>query len=71
MKMCTEPQRYSLNGETMGSSYTAVFYAEPGIDTDVNARIGELRRIVETGPVRRIYKSPAHPYTQQLRAAAA
>ena len=35
MKMCTEPQRYSLNGETMGSRYTAVFYAEPGIDTDV------------------------------------
>ncbi len=34
MKMCTEPQRYSLNGETMGSRYTAVFYAEPGIDTD-------------------------------------
>ncbi len=34
MKMSTEPQRYSLNGETMGTRYTAVFYAEAGVDTD-------------------------------------
>jgi thiamine biosynthesis lipoprotein len=27
-------QRYSLNGETMGSRYTALFYAGAGIDTD-------------------------------------
>ena len=32
--MSTEPQRYSLNGETMGTRYTAVFYAEAGVDTD-------------------------------------
>jgi len=34
VKMSTEPQRYSLNGETMGTRYTAVFYAEAGVDTD-------------------------------------
>ncbi len=33
MKMSTDLQRYSLNGETMGSRYTAVFYASAGIDT--------------------------------------
>lgn len=26
------PQRYSLNGETMGTRYTALFYAAPGLD---------------------------------------
>ncbi|MFT0475627.1 FAD:protein FMN transferase [Pseudomonas antarctica] len=36
--MSTDVQRYSLNGETMGTRYTAVFYAEAGIDTD---EIGE------------------------------
>ena len=34
MKTSTETQRYSLNGETMGTRYTAVFYAEAGLDTD-------------------------------------
>ena len=34
MKMSTDVQRYSLNGETMGTRYTAVFYAAAGIDTD-------------------------------------
>ena len=34
MKTSTETQRYSLNGETMGTRYTALFYAEAGIDTD-------------------------------------
>jgi len=33
VKTSTETQRYSLNGETMGTRYTAVFYAEAGIDT--------------------------------------
>lgn len=33
MKMSTDRQRYSLNGETMGTRYTALFYAEAGIDT--------------------------------------
>ncbi|WP_248795888.1 FAD:protein FMN transferase [Pseudomonas sp. MWU13-2105] len=32
--MSTELQRYSLNGETMGTRYTALFYADAGIDTD-------------------------------------
>ncbi|EXF94499.1 thiamine biosynthesis lipoprotein ApbE [Pseudomonas fluorescens HK44] len=32
MKMSTEPQRYSLSGETMGTRYSAVFYAEPSVD---------------------------------------
>ncbi|MBK5550008.1 FAD:protein FMN transferase [Pseudomonas sp. TH03] len=32
--MSTEVQRYSLNGETMGTRYTALFYAAAGIDTD-------------------------------------
>lgn len=32
--MSTELQRYSLNGETMGTRYTALFYAEAGLDTD-------------------------------------
>ncbi len=32
MKMSTDPQRYSLSGETMGTRYTAVFYAEPPVD---------------------------------------
>ncbi|WP_259698468.1 FAD:protein FMN transferase [Pseudomonas brassicacearum] len=34
MKTSTEWQRYSLNGETMGTRYTALFYAAAGIDTD-------------------------------------
>ncbi len=34
MKTSTEFQRYSLNGETMGTRYTAVFYAGAGVDTD-------------------------------------
>ena len=34
MKMSTDLQRYSLSGETMGSRYTAIFYARAGIDTD-------------------------------------
>ncbi len=34
MKMSTELQRYSLSGETMGTRYTALFYAAAGIDTD-------------------------------------
>ena len=34
MKTSTETQRYSLNGETMGTRYTALFYAEAGLDTD-------------------------------------
>lgn len=34
MKMSTDGQRYSLNGETMGSRYTALFYAAAGIDAD-------------------------------------
>lgn len=34
MKMSTDVQRYTLNGETMGTRYTAVFYATAGIDTD-------------------------------------
>ncbi|WP_082097918.1 FAD:protein FMN transferase [Pseudomonas ogarae] len=33
MKTSTELQRYSLNGETMGSRYTALFYAETELDT--------------------------------------
>lgn len=37
MKTSTELQRYSLNGETMGTRYTALFYAGAGIDSD---RIG-------------------------------
>ena len=32
--MSTELQRYSLNGETMGTRYTALFYAGAGLDTD-------------------------------------
>jgi thiamine biosynthesis lipoprotein len=32
--MSTDLQRYSLNGETMGTRYTALFYAGAGIDTD-------------------------------------
>ncbi len=34
MKMSTDLQRYSLNGETMGTRYTALFYAHAGINTD-------------------------------------
>ena len=34
MKTSTDLQRYSLNGETMGSRYTALLYAGAGIDTD-------------------------------------
>lgn len=34
MKMSTDVQRYNLNGETMGTRYTAVLYAAAGIDTD-------------------------------------
>ncbi|WP_447800739.1 FAD:protein FMN transferase [Pseudomonas kilonensis] len=33
MKTSTELQRYSLSGETMGSRYTALFYAETELDT--------------------------------------
>ncbi|MFS2156751.1 FAD:protein FMN transferase [Pseudomonas sp. Pseusp122] len=32
--MSTDMRRYNLNGETMGTRYTAVFYAAPGFDTD-------------------------------------
>ena len=42
MKTSTETQRYSLNGETMGTRYTALFYAEAGLDTD---DVGRLIRI--------------------------
>ena len=34
MKMSTELKRYSLNGETMGTRYTALFYAAAGLDID-------------------------------------
>ena len=34
MKTSTELQRYSLNGETMGTRYTALFYAEAVVDID-------------------------------------
>ncbi|VVO43794.1 FAD:protein FMN transferase [Pseudomonas fluorescens] len=34
MKTSIDLQRYSLNGETMGTRYTALFYAAAGIDTD-------------------------------------
>ncbi|XVN15217.1 FAD:protein FMN transferase [Pseudomonas corrugata] len=34
MKTSTELQRYSLSGETMGTRYTALFYAGAGIDSD-------------------------------------
>lgn len=34
MKTSTELQRYSLSGETMGTRYTALFYARAGIDSD-------------------------------------
>ncbi len=33
MKTSTELQRYSLSGETMGTRYTALFYAETELDT--------------------------------------
>ncbi|APC18441.1 thiamine biosynthesis protein ApbE [Pseudomonas frederiksbergensis] len=32
--MSTETQRYSLSGETMGTRYSALFYAEPPVDED-------------------------------------
>lgn len=35
LKMSTElHRRYSLNGETMGSRYTTLFYAEPDLSTE-------------------------------------
>lgn len=34
MKTSTELQRYSLNGETMGTRYTALFYAAPQMATE-------------------------------------
>lgn len=43
MKMSTELLRYSLNGETMGTRYTALFYADAGIDTDeVDQQLGRV-----------------------------
>lgn len=45
MKMSTDVQRYSLNGETMGTRYTALFYTEAGIDTDEIGR--RLARAVD------------------------
>ncbi len=42
MKMSTDGQRYSLNGETMGSRYTALFYADTGVDTDeIGSRLAQ------------------------------
>jgi len=38
VKMSTDGQRYNLNGETMGSRYTALFYADAGLDTDAIGR---------------------------------
>ena len=38
MKMSTDSQRYSLNGETMGTRYSAVFYAEAGLDIEAISR---------------------------------
>src|SRR3546814_11542218 len=38
VKMSTELQRYSLNGETMGTRYPALFYAGSGMDTDAVGR---------------------------------
>lgn len=39
-------QRYSLNGETMGTRYTALFYAAPGLDEA--AINGRLLAVVDT-----------------------
>lgn len=38
MKMSTELQRYSLSGETMGSRYTALFFAGSQVDTQAIER---------------------------------
>ena len=36
----TPAQRYSLNGETMGTRYSAVFFAPPGLDAAaINAQL--------------------------------
>lgn len=32
-KMCTERARFALNGPTMGTRWSALFFAEPGFDT--------------------------------------
>ncbi|NBF06308.1 FAD:protein FMN transferase [Pseudomonas sp. Fl5BN2] len=51
MKMSTETadwQRYSLNGPTMGSRYTALFYAAPGFATqDLAERLAQAVERVE------------------------
>ena len=33
-KMCTEPMRHALNGPTMGTRWSALFFAQAGFDPE-------------------------------------
>ena len=79
MKTSTETaglQRYSLNGPTMGSRYTALFYAAPGFATrDIADRLGQAVERVEqqmsswnpTSDLNRLNSAPRHHWVSVPR----
>ncbi|AZD01565.1 FAD:protein FMN transferase [Pseudomonas chlororaphis] len=79
MKTSTETaglQRYSLNGPTMGSRYTALFYAAPGFATrDIADRLAQAVERVEqqmsswnpTSDLNRLNSAPRHHWVSVPR----
>ncbi|QQZ44176.1 FAD:protein FMN transferase [Pseudomonas sp. SK3(2021)] len=79
MKTSTETaglQRYSLNGPTMGSRYTALFYATPGFATrDIADRLAQAVERVEqqmsswnpTSDLNRLNSAPRHHWVSVPR----
>jgi thiamine biosynthesis lipoprotein len=52
-KMSTEPKRYALNGPTMGTRWSALFYAAPNFDAgalqrDLQAAVEEIDALMST-----------------------
>lgn len=70
-------QRYSLNGPTMGSRYTALFYAAPGFDTEpLQQRLAEAvarvdRQMSNWNPDSDLNRINAAPQQQWLEVPAA
>ncbi len=65
--MSTELQRYSLNGETMGSRYTALFYAEPDLSTEA-IHHSLARAVSRVDQQMSTWKAELRPQSPQCRA---